>query len=162
MASTTSAVATMLLSGSMSSAEHGFMNPNLLAQAIRPSSSSIATISASAPFPTTHPPNNFQKVNSTAFEGHPSSQYIPSAAAMLLQVFHPGMYNQSRFTGFQLSHDKVSNQLIPHQIAPNSICEFLVKKSKLKYIWVPKFVKNRSSALIFVKLSLVTQKFVNI
>ncbi|KAJ0568777.1 putative transcription factor WRKY family [Helianthus annuus] len=123
MASTTSAAATMLLSGSMSSAEHGFMNPNLLAQAIRPSSSSIATISASAPFPTitldlTHPPNNFQKVNSTAFEGHPSSQYIPSAAAMPLQAFHPGMYNQSRFAGFQLSHDMVSNQLIPHQIAP--------------------------------------------
>ncbi|KAI3741023.1 hypothetical protein L1987_58687 [Smallanthus sonchifolius] len=122
MASTTSAAATMLLSGSVSSAD-GFMNPNLLAQAIRPSSSSIATISASAPFPTitldlTHPPNTLQKVNSTALESHPSSQFFPSASAMPLQAFHPGggVYNQSRFAGFQLFHDKVSNQLIPHQL----------------------------------------------
>nr|GEY67225.1 probable WRKY transcription factor 31 [Tanacetum cinerariifolium] len=40
MASTTSAAATMLLSGSMSSSD-GFMNPNLLAQAIRPGSFTI-------------------------------------------------------------------------------------------------------------------------
>ncbi|KAI7732293.1 hypothetical protein M8C21_028006, partial [Ambrosia artemisiifolia] len=41
MASTTSAAATMLLSGSMSSAgDHGFMNTSVLAQAIRPSSHS--------------------------------------------------------------------------------------------------------------------------
>ncbi|XP_076959402.1 WRKY transcription factor 6-like [Bidens hawaiensis] len=113
MVNTTAAAASMLLSGSMSSAD-GFMNPNLLAQAIRPSSSSIATISASAPFPTitldlTHPPN-------------PSSQLFSSAAAMPLQAFHPGgggaVYNQSRFAGFQLSHDKISNQLIPQPIPP--------------------------------------------
>ncbi|XP_076941815.1 WRKY transcription factor 6-like [Bidens hawaiensis] len=127
MASTTAAAASMLLSGSMSSAD-GFMNPNLLAQAIRPSSSSIATISASAPFPTitldlTHPPNTLQKVNSsTTFDGqHPSSQFFPPASAMPLQAFHPGggtVFNQSRFAGFQLSHDKVSNQLIPQPIPP--------------------------------------------
>ncbi|GAB2301068.1 hypothetical protein Dimus_035104 [Dionaea muscipula] len=51
MASTTSAAASMLLSGSMSSAE-GIMNPNFLARTILPCSSNMATISASAPFPT--------------------------------------------------------------------------------------------------------------
>lgn len=125
MASTTSAAASMLLSGSMSSAD-GFMNPNLLAQAIRPSSSSIATISASAPFPTitldlTHPPNTFQKHNSTPYEGQQQSQFFAPASAIPLQAFHHGggapIYNQSRFAGLQLSHDKVSNQLVPHQIA---------------------------------------------
>ncbi|KAF2303703.1 hypothetical protein GH714_021356 [Hevea brasiliensis] len=64
MASTTTAAASMLLSGSMSSAD-GLMNPNLLARAILPCSSSMATISASAPFPTvtldlTHNPNSQQ------------------------------------------------------------------------------------------------------
>lgn len=127
MASTTSAAATMLLSGSTSSAD-GFMNPNVLAQAIRPNSSSIATISASAPFPTitldlTHPPNTFQNSNSTPFEGHPSSQFFQPPSAMPLQAFHQGggstsLYNQSRFAGLQLSHDQFSNRLVPHQTAP--------------------------------------------
>ncbi|KAL6546777.1 DNA binding domain [Orobanche minor] len=63
MASTTSAAANMLLSGSMPSAD-GFMNPNFLARTILPSSSNMATISASAPFPTvtldlTQTPNPF-------------------------------------------------------------------------------------------------------
>nr|GEZ01399.1 probable WRKY transcription factor 31 [Tanacetum cinerariifolium] len=78
MASTTSAAATMLLSGSMSISD-GYMNTNLLAQAIRPGSSSIASISASALFPTitldlTHPPNTLQTLNANAFEAHPSSK----------------------------------------------------------------------------------------
>ncbi|RAL49558.1 hypothetical protein DM860_012991 [Cuscuta australis] len=51
MASTTSAAASMLLSGSMPSSD-GMMNPNFLARAILPCTSSMATISASAPFPT--------------------------------------------------------------------------------------------------------------
>ncbi|KAG0499223.1 hypothetical protein HPP92_003914 [Vanilla planifolia] len=63
MASTTSAAASMLLSGSMPSAD-GLMNSNFLARTILPCSSSMATISASAPFPTvtldlTHPPTLF-------------------------------------------------------------------------------------------------------
>lgn len=129
MASTTSAAATMLLSGSIASAD-GFMNPNLLAHAIRPNSSGIATISASAPFPTitldlTHPPNTFQVPNgSIPFDGHqPPSQFSPPAFAMPLQAFHhqggggATQYNQSRFSGLQLSNNKVYNQPPPHQIA---------------------------------------------
>ncbi|GKB07550.1 probable WRKY transcription factor 31 [Tanacetum coccineum] len=130
MASTTSAAATMLLSGSMSSSD-GYMNPNLLTQAIRPGSSSIASISATAPFPTitldlTHPPNTLQTLNATAFEGHPSSQYFQPPTAMPLQAFQQGgtaaLYNQSRFSGLQFSPDKTSNQVLPqnHQSQPHT------------------------------------------
>ncbi|KAL4563018.1 hypothetical protein LXL04_027049 [Taraxacum kok-saghyz] len=122
MASTTSAAATMLLSGSTSSVD-GFMNPNLLAHAIQPTN--IATISASAPFPTitldlTHPPNNSTPI----YEGYPTSQF-----AMPLQAFHQGgggggggaIYNQSRFSGLQLSNNSISNNQmlqLHNQIAP--------------------------------------------
>lgn len=64
MASTTSAAASMLLSGSMPSADGsaGLMSSNFLARTVLPCSSSMATISASAPFPTvtldlTHAPD---------------------------------------------------------------------------------------------------------
>ncbi|KAK3134808.1 hypothetical protein QOZ80_5BG0410970 [Eleusine coracana subsp. coracana] len=53
MASTTAAAASMLLSGSMPSADGSLMaGSNFLARAVLPCSSSVATISASAPFPT--------------------------------------------------------------------------------------------------------------
>lgn len=53
MASTTSAAASMLLSGSMPSADHhNILNPNFLARTALPCSPSFATLSASAPFPT--------------------------------------------------------------------------------------------------------------
>lgn len=67
MASTTSAAATMLLSGSAPSADvNSLMNPNFLLRAILPCSSNIATISASAPFPTvtldlTNPTDQLQR-----------------------------------------------------------------------------------------------------
>ncbi|XP_027186098.1 probable WRKY transcription factor 31 [Cicer arietinum] len=51
MASTTSAAASMLLSGSMPSAD-GYINPAILESAGFPCSHSMATLSASAPFPT--------------------------------------------------------------------------------------------------------------
>uniref|UniRef100_A0A0E0L5U9 WRKY domain-containing protein n=1 Tax=Oryza punctata TaxID=4537 RepID=A0A0E0L5U9_ORYPU len=53
MASTTAAAASMLLSGSMPSADGSLMaGSNFLARAVLPCSSTVATISASAPFPT--------------------------------------------------------------------------------------------------------------
>ena len=53
MASTTTAAASMLLSGSTMSNQDGLINPtNLFARTMLPCSSSMATISASAPFPT--------------------------------------------------------------------------------------------------------------
>ncbi|XP_019431427.1 PREDICTED: WRKY transcription factor 42-like isoform X2 [Lupinus angustifolius] len=51
MASTTSAAASMLLSGSMTSSD-GILRQNLLSRAIIPCSSNMATLSASTPFPT--------------------------------------------------------------------------------------------------------------
>lgn len=66
MASTTSAAASMLLSGSMPSADGLIMSPNLLAKNnVLPFSPCSASLSASAPFPTvtldlTHSPNPLQ------------------------------------------------------------------------------------------------------
>jgi hypothetical protein len=71
MASTTTAAASMLLSGSMSSAD-GIMNPNLLARAILPCSSSMATISASAPFPTVTLDLTHSSPNPLQFQRSPS------------------------------------------------------------------------------------------
>ncbi|XP_027341051.1 probable WRKY transcription factor 31 [Abrus precatorius] len=52
MASTTSAAASMLLSGSMPSSDNGLMHPNILESAALSCSHNLATLSASAPFPT--------------------------------------------------------------------------------------------------------------
>ncbi|XP_022723484.1 probable WRKY transcription factor 31 [Durio zibethinus] len=124
MASTTAAAASMLLSGSMPSAD-GIMNPNLLARAILPCSSNMATISASAPFPTvtldlTHSPNplQFQRPATqfqVPFPGQ--AQNLASVSALQLpQVFGEALYNQSKFSGLQLSHDIGPSQL-SHQIS---------------------------------------------
>ncbi|GKV02001.1 hypothetical protein SLEP1_g14496 [Rubroshorea leprosula] len=125
MASTTAAAASMLLSGSMSSAD-GLMNPNLLARAILPCSTSMATISASAPFPTvtldlTHSPNPLQ------FQRPPTPFQLPFpaqpqnlgsvSAPQLPQIFGQALYNQSKFSGLQLSQDIGSSQLT-HQAPP--------------------------------------------
>lgn len=105
MASTTSAAASMLLSGSMPSAD-GMMNPNFLARTILPCSSNIATISASAPFPTvtldlTQSPNALQYQR-------PPPQFqvpFPVANASVPHVFGQALYNQSKFSGLQMSKD---------------------------------------------------------
>ncbi|KAL4290146.1 hypothetical protein GQ457_14G011030 [Hibiscus cannabinus] len=115
MASTTAAAASMLLSGSMASAD-GIMNQNLLAKAILPNSSTMATISASAPFPTvtldlTHSPNPLQ------FRSPPQPQPtqfqvpFPCQPQNLPQVFGQTLYNQSKFSGLQLSQEMGSSQL---------------------------------------------------
>lgn len=99
MASTTSAAASMLLSGSTSSTD-GLVNPNFFARTILPySSSSMATLSASAPFPTvtldlTHSPNPLQ------FQG-PSTQFpVPLQSAP--QIFGQSLYNQTKFSGLHI------------------------------------------------------------
>ncbi|KAL8268072.1 hypothetical protein R6Q59_001870 [Mikania micrantha] len=127
MASTTSAAASMLLSGSMSSAD-GLMNQNILARSILPSSSSIATISASAPFPTVtldltnNPANHFQRNNySNPFQvSHQATpqHFVPTMAMPLQSVAADDgatRYNQSRFSGVQLSQAIEPSQLLAHQ-----------------------------------------------
>lgn len=121
MASTTSAAANMLLSGSMSSAD-GLMNPNFLARTILPCSSNMATISASAPFPTvtldlTHTPSPLQYQRPTSQFPVPfaaPAQSFPSAqTSPLPQVFSQALYNQSKFSGLQLSQDMESAHQAP-------------------------------------------------
>lgn len=125
MASTTSAAANMLLSGSMSSAD-GMMNPNFLARAILPCSPNMATISASAPFPTVtldltqnanplqfhRPQNQFQ----VPFAAAPHPQNITSNNSQMPQIFGQALYNQSKFSGLQVSHQDIieAAQLPPH------------------------------------------------
>ncbi|KAK4437371.1 WRKY transcription factor 6 [Sesamum alatum] len=124
MASTTSSAARMLLSGSMPSAD-GLMNSNFLARTLLPCSSSMATISASAPFPTvtldlTQSPNPLQFPRPSGqfplpFLNQPPNIGQPAnpAAALLPQLFGQGLYNQSKFSGLQMSQemDQGSNQL---------------------------------------------------
>ncbi|KAK6149731.1 hypothetical protein DH2020_017256 [Rehmannia glutinosa] len=109
MASTTSAAANMLLSGSMPSAD-GLMNPNFLARTILPCSSNMATISASAPFPTvtldlTQSPNPLQYQRSPA----PAQFQVLFAAVQTPQVFGQALYNQSKFSGLQMSQDVIND-----------------------------------------------------
>lgn len=117
MASTTMAAANMLLSGSMSSHD-GMMNPtNLLARAVLPCSTSMATISASAPFPTvtldlTHAPplpNGSSPSTAAATNNHnslmlrPQQQMTNLPPNMLPHVIGQALYNQSKFSGLQFS-----------------------------------------------------------
>ncbi|PIN22370.1 hypothetical protein CDL12_04909 [Handroanthus impetiginosus] len=123
MASTTSAAANMLLSGSMPSAD-GLMNPNFLARTVLPCSSTMATISASAPFPTitldlTQNPNP----NSNPFQfqrpaTHFQVPFAPVPNPSIPQVFGQAPYNQSKFSGLQMSQDlNESGQHIPPSLA---------------------------------------------
>ncbi|KAF3789434.1 WRKY transcription factor 6 [Nymphaea thermarum] len=112
MASTTSAAACMLLSGSMQSAD-GLMNSNFLARTMLPCSSSMATISASAPFPTvtldltqqsgsTTAPLGFQRPGSAPFNLPFGNVGQPYAAAPSAQLFGQSIQNQSKFSGLQV------------------------------------------------------------
>ncbi|KAL9236953.1 hypothetical protein vseg_011558 [Gypsophila vaccaria] len=130
MASTTSAAASMLLSGSMPSGD-GLMNPNFLARTILPYSTSMATISASAPFPTvtldlTHSPNPLQR----PIAPQPNSpfqvpfqtingQLAPNFLASMPQIFGQTLFNnnnnnQSKFSGLHTSSS--SQALDPSQL----------------------------------------------
>ncbi|MED6218666.1 WRKY Transcription Factor [Stylosanthes scabra] len=117
MASTTAAAASMLLSGSMSSAD-GIMNSSMMARAILPSSS-MATLSASAPFPTvtldlTHQPN------ALPLQYHQRQQQQQQHPhAQLPQVIAQALYNQSKFSGLQLSQDVGSSQASRLPLNPN-------------------------------------------
>lgn len=96
MASTTSAAASMLISGSMSSSD-GLMNPNILARTILPCSSNMATISASAPFPTVTLDLTRDHINPLQFQKNPPHFPLP------LNFVHQGLYDQSKFSGLHLS-----------------------------------------------------------
>ncbi|KAI0488941.1 hypothetical protein KFK09_028780 [Dendrobium nobile] len=121
MASTTSAAASMLLSGSMPSND-GLMNSNVLARTILPCSSSMATISASAPFPTvtldlTQSPTPLQyqqRPPPPQFHLPPTPPAQPSS---LPHIFGQAIYNQSKFSGLQMSSAEVARPPPPHNLA---------------------------------------------
>nr|AFS64077.1 WRKY transcription factor 12 [Tamarix hispida] len=131
MANTTSSAARMLLSGSMPSAD-GLINPNFLARTLLPCSSSMATISASAPFPTvtldlTQSPNPLQYQSTTSqFQlPLPNLQNIPNSpvAAFLPQILGQALHNQSKFSGLHLSQQGIdggscSGGRLSSQISP--------------------------------------------
>ncbi|KAL6554121.1 hypothetical protein OROMI_019794 [Orobanche minor] len=126
MASTTSSAVRMLLSGSMPSAD-GLMNSNFLARTLLPCSSSMATISASAPFPTitldlTQSPNPLQfprhpnQFPMPFLNTQPNAAGNPAVAALLPQIFGQALYNQSKFSGLQMSSQDILNQSA-HQVS---------------------------------------------
>ncbi|TKY57327.1 WRKY transcription factor 6 [Spatholobus suberectus] len=73
MASTTSAAASMLLSGSMPSSD-GLINPSILESASLPCSQNMATLSASAPFPTITLDLTQNATNSSQLQREPQGQ----------------------------------------------------------------------------------------
>lgn len=127
MASTTSSAAQMLLSGSMSSAD-GLINSNFLARTLLPCSSNMATISASAPFPTvtldlTQSPNNplqFQRQQ-------PQTQFhipFPNPPPHNNNLIGQALYNQSKFSGLQMSsHDMEAAQFGRQALSQSSVAD---------------------------------------
>ncbi|KEH29704.1 WRKY1b transcription factor [Medicago truncatula] len=104
MAKTTSAAAKMLLSTSTSSND-GQLNANLLKRTPLPCSSSIATISASAPFPTitldyTQSSNTPQR-NPNQFQTPLTCQNFSNSSSSL--VSQTPNQNQSKFSGLPMS-----------------------------------------------------------
>ncbi|CAG7881664.1 hypothetical protein BRARA_C02724 [Brassica rapa] len=113
MASTTTAAASMLLSGSTMSSQDGLMNPtNLFARTMLPCSSSMATISASAPFPTitldlTESASNVnnQTNNNPLMQFPQRSGFTELNQSGLPQMMGQALYynqQQSKFSGLQI------------------------------------------------------------
>ncbi|KAK2359054.1 putative WRKY transcription factor [Trifolium repens] len=122
MASTTAAAATVLLSGSMSSAD-GVINPNILARILPNCSSSMATLSASAPFPTVtldltrDTADNNQNAHSQFQLGQPQN----FGSGQLPQVIAQALYNTSKFSGLQLSQDVGGSSQLNHTQQASSL-----------------------------------------
>ncbi|KAL7186586.1 hypothetical protein ACSBR2_028338 [Camellia fascicularis] len=107
MASTTSAAATMFLSGSMPSSD-GLLNSRTLLSC----PPNMATISASAPFPTitldlTNSPNPSQ-FHRPQGQFHIPFPNIPQNFSSGPQILSQALYNQSKFSGVQSSQDIMS------------------------------------------------------
>ncbi|KAK7371995.1 hypothetical protein VNO80_05362 [Phaseolus coccineus] len=95
MASTTSAAASMLLSGSMPSSD-GLINPAILESASLPCSQNMATLSASAPFPTITLDLTQNATNSSQLQREPQNQLSllsPLLAHKFMSV--PKIFGQS-------------------------------------------------------------------
>lgn len=126
MASTTSAAASMLLSGSMPSAD-GIVNADFLTKSSLPFSPSLASLSASAPFPTitldlTHNPNpNPSQFQRPLGQFHfPSPNNLPQNFVTMPQVFgHTVINNQPSFMGLLNSMGLEQPQSAQNQMPAN-------------------------------------------
>ncbi|BAT84119.1 hypothetical protein LR48_Vigan231s000100 [Vigna angularis] len=101
MASTTSAAASMLLSGSMPSSD-GLLHPNILESATLPFSHNLATLSASAPFPTitldlTQTPTN--NINTSSQQDPPQDYQL----SLLSPLLAPNFFHQSKLSTLHAS-----------------------------------------------------------
>ncbi|WOL12683.1 putative WRKY transcription factor 31 [Canna indica] len=134
MANTTSAAASILLSGSMPSSGDTMMNTSLLARTILPCSPSIGTVSASASFPTvTLDLTLTQNQSALQLQRPPAAQFPvpfpPQLPSQVPQLFgQQVLENQTQFVGLQmppemsaaaqLAHEKVQ-AMLPQSLAEN-------------------------------------------
>ncbi|XP_022717669.1 WRKY transcription factor 42-like [Durio zibethinus] len=126
MASTTSAAASMLLSGSMPSAD-GIMNSNILPKGMLPCSPNLITLSASAPFPSvtldlTYSGPNHRPLNQI----HPPPPNWSHNISSLPHLLGHPIYNQPKvlgtlFTSQGTEHPHLAqNQMQPHSMADSA------------------------------------------
>lgn len=121
MASTTSAAANMLLSGSMPSVDGALMNPNFPARTMLPCSSSMATISASAPFPTITldltQNQNALPYNQTSAQSQVPFQSGPQHTNFITSMPPPPIpHNQSKFSGLEVSQPQQLQHVKNHPL----------------------------------------------
>ncbi|XVE80421.1 hypothetical protein DITRI_Ditri14bG0138300 [Diplodiscus trichospermus] len=114
MASTTSAAASMLLSGSMASAD-GIMNSNMIPKGMFPvaCSPNLVTLSASAPFPTVTLDLTYNPNQKPLNQVHPNWPHNISSLPHL--IGHP-IYNQSKLLGLPSSQGIEHPHLAQNQI----------------------------------------------
>ncbi|CAJ1971432.1 unnamed protein product [Sphenostylis stenocarpa] len=112
MASTTSAAASMLLSGSMPSSD-GLINPTILETASLPCSQNMATLSASAPFPTITLDLTQNASNSSKLQREPHNQMgllSPLLAhnkfMSVPKIFGQSLCDQTKIAGLHESQGK--------------------------------------------------------
>ncbi|KAG1367969.1 putative WRKY transcription factor 42 [Cocos nucifera] len=136
MASTTSAAANTLLCGSMSITD-GLVNSNFLARTMLPCSSSVAAISASAPFPTvtldlTHTPSVPFRRPSTPLQvpfpngAAPGLGSTPVPTSLPLD-FGRTLFNQAKFSGVQMAPAGSDGPQLSHpkleSVRPSSLAD---------------------------------------
>ncbi|XP_075505537.1 WRKY transcription factor 6-like [Primulina tabacum] len=157
MASTTSAAADMLFSGAIPSSDL-LMNSNFLARTMVPCSSNMATISASAPFPTvtldlTQSPNSmpFQRPQAqfhVPFPIPPHQNIASMSTRPIPQILGQVMYNESKFSGLHMSKDGPSMQHPQlHPVANHTLFENTLSATTAAITADPNFTTALAAAI---------------
>ncbi|KAK7387112.1 hypothetical protein VNO78_27624 [Psophocarpus tetragonolobus] len=116
MASTTSAAASMLLSGSMPSSD-GLIHPNILESAALPFSQNLATLSTSAPFPTITLDLTQSAINnfSQLLQGAPHDNQHSFLSPLLAQKFissAPTTFDQGKLSSLHVSQGTENSSFV--------------------------------------------------